>query len=81
MKKGVLRSEVMLCWSPETLNDQHPDRVRFYMSKADTAGTEGDRQKVLMQITQELCRRPGLNKAGFDMPTIYIPDLTGKVRE
>lgn len=51
------------------------------MSKADTAGTEGDRQKVLMQITQELCRRPGLNKAGFDMPTIYIPDLTGKVRE
>lgn len=49
------------------------------MSKADTAGTEGDRQRVLMQITQELCRRPGLSRAGFDMPTIYIPDLTGKV--
>lgn len=27
-----------------------------------------------MQIVQELCKRPGLNKAGFDMPTIYIPD-------
>ena len=36
-------------------------------------------QRVLMQITQELCKRPGLNKAGFNMPTIYIPTLTGKV--
>ena len=32
-----------------------------------------------MQITQELCKRPGLNKTGFDMPTIYVPTLTGKV--
>lgn len=28
----------------------------------------------MMQIVQELCRRPGLNKCGFDMPTIYIPN-------
>lgn len=49
------------------------------MSKADTAGTESDRQRVLMQITQELCKRPGLNKCGFDMPTIFIPSLTDKV--
>ncbi|KAJ8414182.1 hypothetical protein AAFF_G00050520 [Aldrovandia affinis] len=28
-----------------------------------------------MQIVQELCKRPGLNKCGFDMPAIYIPDL------
>ena len=27
-----------------------------------------------MQIVQELCRRPGLNKCGFEMPTIYIPN-------
>ena len=27
-----------------------------------------------MQIVQELCKRPGLNKTGFDMPTIYIPN-------
>lgn len=62
----------------ESLNNQHPDRIRFYLSKADTAGTQGDRQRVLMQITQELCKRPGLNKTGFDMPTIYIPTLTDK---
>ncbi|KAK2574448.1 hypothetical protein P5673_000617 [Acropora cervicornis] len=34
--------------------------------------------KVLMQITQELCKRPGLNKAGFEMQTIYIPTLLDK---
>ncbi|KAG7266673.1 hypothetical protein CRUP_038061 [Coryphaenoides rupestris] len=28
----------------------------------------------MMQIVQELCKRPGLNKCGFDMPTIYIPN-------
>ena len=27
-----------------------------------------------MQIVQELCKRPGLNRTGFDMPTIYIPN-------
>jgi len=32
-----------------------------------------------MQITQELCKRPGLNKAGFEMSTIYIPTLLDKV--
>ncbi|KAJ7333768.1 hypothetical protein OS493_015859 [Desmophyllum pertusum] len=52
----------------EKLNEKHADRIRFFLSKADTAGHESDRQKVLMQITQELCKRPGLNKAGFEMP-------------
>ncbi|XP_031571903.1 uncharacterized protein LOC116306015 [Actinia tenebrosa] len=62
----------------EKLNEKASDRLRFYLSKADTAGHESDRQKVLMQITQELCKRPGLNKAGFDMPTIYVPNLMDK---
>ncbi|RDD42893.1 EH domain-containing protein 2 [Trichoplax sp. H2] len=64
----------------QTLNGKHGDRLRFYLSKADTAGTETDRQasstRVMMQITQELCKRPGLNKTGFDMPTIYVPSMT-----
>ncbi len=29
-----------------------------------------------MQIVQELCKRPGLNKCGFDMPTIYVTNPT-----
>jgi len=62
----------------EHLNEKAPDRIRFYLSKADTAGTESDRQRVLMQITQELCKRPGLNKCGFDMPTIFVPNLTDR---
>jgi len=36
-------------------------------------------QRVMMQIVQELCKRPGLNKCGFDMPTIYISNPS-KVR-
>ncbi|XP_047428905.1 uncharacterized protein si:ch211-11k18.4 [Mugil cephalus] len=58
----------------ERLNEKHGDRLRFYLSKADEAGGESDRQRVMMQIVQELCKRPGLNKCGFDMPTIYIPN-------
>ncbi|KAM9392394.1 uncharacterized protein KZ484_003855 isoform 2-T2 [Pholidichthys leucotaenia] len=58
----------------ESLNEKHGERLRFYLSKADEAGGEPDRQRVMMQIVQELCKRPGLNKCGFDMPTIYIPN-------
>ncbi|KAG7157817.1 EH domain-containing protein 1-like 1 [Homarus americanus] len=58
----------------EKLNETHSDRIRFYLSKADEAGHESDRQRVMMQIVQELCKRPGLNKTGFEMPTIYIPN-------
>ncbi|XP_075955490.1 uncharacterized protein LOC142957499 [Anarhichas minor] len=58
----------------EKLSEKCGDKLLFYLSKADEAGKETDRQRVMMQIVQELCRRPGLNKCGFDMPTIYIPN-------
>uniref|UniRef100_A0A672RV16 Uncharacterized LOC107567764 n=1 Tax=Sinocyclocheilus grahami TaxID=75366 RepID=A0A672RV16_SINGR len=58
----------------EKLNEKQGDRLRFYLSKADEAGGDSDRQRVMMQIVQELCKRPGLNKCGFDMPTIYVPN-------
>ncbi|TMS03148.1 hypothetical protein E3U43_000037 [Larimichthys crocea] len=58
----------------EKLSEKCADKVLFYLSKADEAGNETDRQRVMMQIVQELCRRPGLNKCGFEMPTIYIPN-------
>ena len=64
----------------ESLNESRPERIKFYLSKADTVSSQSDRQRVLMQITQELCKRKGLNRAGFDMPTIFIPTLTGKVK-
>jgi len=60
----------------EKISEQHSERMRFYLSKADEAGHESDRQRVMMQIVQELCKRPGLNRTGFDMPTIYIPNPT-----
>ncbi|XP_063754286.1 uncharacterized protein si:dkey-98f17.5 isoform X2 [Eleginops maclovinus] len=58
----------------EKLSETCGEKLRFYLSKADEAGKDTDRQRVMMQIVQELCRRPGLNKCGFEMPTIYIPN-------
>jgi len=58
----------------EKISEKQSERMRFYLSKADEAGHESDRQRVMMQIVQELCKRPGLNRTGFDMPTIYIPN-------
>jgi len=31
----------------EQLNTQHPERLRFYLSKADEAGQESDRQRLV----------------------------------
>lgn len=31
----------------EQLNIRHPERLRFYLSKADEAGTESDRQRFV----------------------------------
>merc|ERR1711971_1496739 len=64
----------------EAMSQKHCERMRFYLSKADEAGHESDRQRVMMQIVQELCKRPGLNRTGFDMPTIYIPNPNKQVR-
>ena len=33
-----------------------------------------------MSSLQELCKRPGLNRTGFDMPTIYVPNPNKPVR-
>jgi len=64
----------------EKISEKHSERMRFYLSKADEAGHESDRQRVMMQIVQELCKRPGLNRTGFDMPTIYVPNPNKPVR-
>lgn len=58
----------------ESLSEAHQQKLRYFLSKADEAGDECDRQRVLMQIVQELCRRPNLNKTCFDMPTIFIEE-------
>ncbi|XP_035207433.1 uncharacterized protein LOC118182221 isoform X2 [Stegodyphus dumicola] len=58
----------------ESLSAKYGEKIKLFLSKADEAGNETDRQKVLMQIVQELCKRPVLNRAGFDLSTIYIPN-------
>jgi len=64
----------------EKLNKENSGRMKFCLSKADEAGHESDRQRVMMQIVQEICKRPGLNGTCFDMPTIFIPSKSKQVR-
>lgn len=59
----------------ERLSEKQADIMKFYLSKADDAGEEHDRQRVMMQIVQELCKRPNLNKTAFEMNTIFVPNL------
>ena len=49
---GILL-EYVLSVSTERLNDQHPDRIRFFLSKADTAGVESDRQVRISTMLRE----------------------------
>ena len=41
--------------------------------QADTIGSGRDRQKVLVQIAQNLFVRPALQKVASEIPTIFIP--------
>ncbi|KAG8282113.1 hypothetical protein J6590_043658 [Homalodisca vitripennis] len=59
----------------EKINSLYPEKLRFYLSKSDEIRRQTDKQKVMMQITQEVCRHSGLNRSGFTMPGIYIPTL------
>ena len=40
----------------EKLNEKYPDRMRFYLSKADEAGHEADRQVIKVFDFDELVR-------------------------
>ena len=59
----------------EQLNKSNPEKMHYYLAKADEAGNDRDRHRVLMQIVQNLCRQPEISKTNFDMPTIYLPEL------
>jgi GTPase SAR1 family protein len=62
------------------LGEENADRTHFLLSKADEAGDETDRQRVLMQITQEVCKYPSLNRTCFDIKTIYNPNRNKPTR-
>lgn len=57
----------------EKLAETFPEKLSFFLSKADTVPDESDRQKVLIQIAQNLTVR--LKNLQFDIPPIYIPGV------
>jgi len=64
----------------ERLNKDHAEKLRYFLSKADTVPNERDRQKVVVQITQNLASRVRTAHA-FELPSLYIPAHTsGQVK-
>jgi len=61
----------------ERLNEAHPDKLRYFLSKADTVPNERDRQKVVVQITQNLSSRVR-NAHAFELPSLYIPSFAAE---
>jgi len=59
----------------ERLNEDHADKLRYFLSKADTVPDEQDRCKVLVQITQNLASRVPKAHA-LQLPTLYIPSFS-----
>jgi GTPase Era involved in 16S rRNA processing len=60
----------------EKLSAQYPDKIHYYLSKADELKDPHDRQKVIIQITQNLTS--SLRNTNFDLPTIYLPSEENK---
>jgi len=63
----------------ERLNQDHAEKLRYFLSKADTVPNERDRQKVVVQITQNLSSRVR-NVHAFELPSLYIPDYSGNCK-
>ena len=62
----------------EKISEKHAERMRFYLSKADEAGHESDRQRVMMQIVQVFFAKSHRNLCNFVMANILF---TGVVQE
>ena len=60
----------------ERLNLEHAEKLRYFLSKADTVPNERDRQKVVVQITQNLSSRVR-NAHAFELPSLFIPAHSG----
>lgn len=56
------------------LGRECPHKLRCYLSKADSARTDADRNKVLVQIVQTLSTRAGLTLR--ELPCLYLPDAS-----
>lgn len=56
-----------------THNDAHAQKIRYYMTKSDTVPSEKDRNKLIVQITQQLVVHIKSTNA-LHLPTIFLPN-------
>ena len=54
-------------------NSPHLEKIHYFMSKADAVEKEHDRQRVLIQITQNLATRIR-NSHAFNLPTVGVAE-------
>ncbi len=64
----------------ERLNKNHYEKMRYYITKADTVDRIIDLFKVSQQVTQNLAQRVN-NSHGFSVPPIFIPTEENKDNE
>ncbi|KAJ3224134.1 hypothetical protein HK099_000184 [Clydaea vesicula] len=56
----------------ESLSKKYPSKLHFYLSKSDQVPDETDRQRVLIQIAQNVSQKIP-NNFSLNIPTIYLP--------
>ena len=55
------------------LNKEHYHKMKYYMTKADTIGSQEDLMKLMVQITQNIGDYVE-NQHGFEIPSIFLPN-------
>ncbi|DBA00473.1 TPA: hypothetical protein N0F65_002716 [Lagenidium giganteum] len=64
----------------KALNQQHFDKLKYYLTKADTVTNPKELMKLMVQITQNIKEHIN-NQHGLEIPAIWLPsDTTGSTK-
>lgn len=59
----------------QLLNQRHYEKVKYYLTKADTVHNSKELMKLMVQITQNIKERIN-NQHGLEIPAFWLPDRT-----
>ncbi|TMW63731.1 hypothetical protein Poli38472_002672 [Pythium oligandrum] len=61
------------------LNQKHFDKMKYYLTKADTVHNPKELMKLMVQITQNIKQHIN-NQHGLEIPAIWLPESSGGKR-
>lgn len=61
----------------KSLNQDHYDKMKYYLTKADTVENPKEMMKLMVQITQNIKENIN-NQHGLEIPTIWLPEAASK---